>query len=131
MFNGQCLSYGLDERVGKKVIDEDRFCNFVDGKPFPIPVIYEKTEVMITPHCKLSAASNNDPNIKVVQKGHFDVVFRRLLHPSLLMMEPKMQRFTVTKMIRENSHTSLMMMLTNWHFFICCFHMLLIIVIMA
>ena len=27
---------------GKKVIDEDRFCNFVDGKPFPIPVIYEK-----------------------------------------------------------------------------------------
>ena len=56
---------------GKKVIDEDRFCNFVDGKPFPIPVIYEKAEIMITPHCKLTAASNNDPNIKGGTKGTF------------------------------------------------------------
>ena len=56
---------------GKKLIDEDRFCNFVDGKPFPISVIYEKAEIMITPHCKLSAASNNDPNIKGGTKGTF------------------------------------------------------------
>jgi hypothetical protein len=56
---------------GKKVIDEDRFCNFVDGKPFPIPVIYEKAEVTITPHCKLNAASNNDPNIRGATKGTF------------------------------------------------------------
>ena len=56
---------------GKKVIDEDRFCNFVDGKAFPIPVIYEKAEIMITPHCKLSAAGNNDPNIKGGTKGTF------------------------------------------------------------
>ena len=38
---------------------------------FPIPVIYEKAEIMITPHCKLSAASNNDPNIKGGTKGTF------------------------------------------------------------
>ena len=86
---------------------------------------------MITPHCKLSAASNNDPNIKGGTKAPSDVAFKHRLPPSLSMMEVRMNLFTATRTIKGNSRLNLKMIPTNWHSFIYCSRMLLNIVIMA
>jgi hypothetical protein len=56
---------------GNKTIDEDRLCNFVDGKDFPIKVIYEKSEIMLQPHAKIVTSGNNDPRIAGATKGTY------------------------------------------------------------
>ena len=56
---------------GNKTIDEDRLCNFVDGKDFPIKVIYEKSEIMLQPHAKIVSSGNNDPRIAGATKGTY------------------------------------------------------------
>ena len=56
---------------GNKAIDEDRLCNFVDGKEFPIKVIYEKNEITIDPHAKIVTTGNNDPRIAGATKGTY------------------------------------------------------------
>ena len=56
---------------GNKSIDEDRLCNFVDGKDFPIKVIYEKSEIMLQPHAKIVTSGNNDPRIAGATKGTY------------------------------------------------------------
>ena len=58
---------------GNHALDEDRVCNFVDGKGFLIPVIYEKSEREVVVHGKLNTNGNNDPDFKGDTKG----IFRR------------------------------------------------------
>jgi hypothetical protein len=63
---------------GKNPIDEDRFCDFVDGKQFPLKVLYQPELQTIELHAKLTGTSNFDANIKGETKG----TLRRGLHTS-------------------------------------------------